>query len=159
MLSTPPARTRSASPQRRAHAAPMTASIPEAQSRLTVTAGTVSGSSDKNTAMPATLRLSSLAWLAHPRTTSSSAAGVKSGNALLQLADGNCRQIVRANRRQRAAKASDGRADIIADEYPVHSAFRASTAVASISTSASSSTRANTTTMVMAGKCRPRTLR
>ena len=43
MLSTPPASTRSAWPERMARAACPTASRPEAQSRLTVTPGTLSG--------------------------------------------------------------------------------------------------------------------
>jgi hypothetical protein len=46
---------------------------PEAQSRLTVMPGMESGRPASSSAMRATLRLSSPAWLAQPNTTSSSA--------------------------------------------------------------------------------------
>ena len=74
MLSTPPAMASSASPALMARAAPPTASMPEPQSRLTVTPGTVSGRPASSDAMRATLRLSSPAWLAQPNWTSSTAA-------------------------------------------------------------------------------------
>ena len=66
MLSTPPAITSSASPPRMARAAIATASSPDPQSRLMVVPGTLTGRPDSNTAMRATLRLSSPAWLAQP---------------------------------------------------------------------------------------------
>jgi hypothetical protein len=66
MLSTPPASMTSASPVRTARAASPTASSPEPQSRLTVEPGTVSGRPASSSAMRATLRLSSPAWLAQP---------------------------------------------------------------------------------------------
>jgi hypothetical protein len=69
--STPPAMQMSASPVRIARAAAATASRPEAQSRLRVKAGVVSGRSAISVAMRATLRLSSPAWLAQPSSTSS----------------------------------------------------------------------------------------
>ncbi len=49
--------------------------MPEAQSRLTVSPGTEVGSPASSAAMRATLRLSSPAWLAHPKTTSSRRSG------------------------------------------------------------------------------------
>src|SRR6266852_3295213 len=72
MLSTPPAATRSASPVLIRRAACAAASRPLAHSRLTVTPGTRSGSPARSTAIRATFRLSSPAWLAQPRITSSS---------------------------------------------------------------------------------------
>ncbi len=59
MLSTPPAMINSASPKAIARAACPTASNPEAHSRFTVQAGTVTGNPASSTAMRATLRLSS----------------------------------------------------------------------------------------------------
>ena len=67
MLSTPPASTSSISPLRIARAAVPTASRPEPHSRLMVAPGTVLGRPASSTAMRATLRLSSPAWLAQPR--------------------------------------------------------------------------------------------
>ena len=71
MLSTPPAMTTSASPVAMERAAIATASSPEPQRRLTVTPGTVTGIPASKAAMRATLRLSSPAWFAQPRITSS----------------------------------------------------------------------------------------
>ena len=71
--STPPATIRSASPQAMRRAAAPTASSPDAQSRLSVIPGTVSGSPAISALMRATLRLSSPAWLAQPAITSSTA--------------------------------------------------------------------------------------
>ena len=59
---------------RMARAAWPTASSPDAQSRLTVTPGTEAGSPASSAAIRATLRLSSPAWFAQPRITSSRAA-------------------------------------------------------------------------------------
>src|SRR5947208_912155 len=53
----------------------LTASRPEAHSRLTVTPGTSTGSPDRSAAIRATLRLSSPAPLVQPNTTSSTASG------------------------------------------------------------------------------------
>jgi hypothetical protein len=64
--STPPARTRSASPSRTWRTACTIASRPEAQSRFTVTPGTSTGSPAIRVAMRATFRLSSPAWLVQP---------------------------------------------------------------------------------------------
>ena len=74
MLSTPPAITSSASPLRIARAAMATASMLDPHSRFTVEPGTSCGSPASNSAMRATLRLSSPAWLAQPKMTSSTAA-------------------------------------------------------------------------------------
>src|SRR6185312_8690307 len=73
--STPPAMTRSASPVAMARAPSISACNPDPQRRLTVAPGTVTGSPAKSALMRATLRLSSPAWLAQPRITSSTVAG------------------------------------------------------------------------------------
>ena len=72
MLSTPPASTRSASPERTAREAMAIASRLDPQSRLTVPPGAETGSPASNVAIRATLRLSSPAWFAQPSSTSSS---------------------------------------------------------------------------------------
>ncbi len=53
-----------------ARAAWATAASPEAQSRVTVSPATEGGSPAKSAAIRPTFRLSSPAWLAHPRMTS-----------------------------------------------------------------------------------------
>ena len=73
--STPPATKRSPSPAAIAWQAPTTAESPEAQSRLTVTPATESGSPASSAAIRATFRLSSPAWFAHPNQTSSISSG------------------------------------------------------------------------------------
>ena len=78
MLSTPPAIIRSASPVLIARAAVPTASRPEPHSRLTVPPGIEDGSPASSSAMRATLRLSSPAWLAQPMITSSTASQSRS---------------------------------------------------------------------------------
>ena len=79
MLSTPPASISSASPDLMARAAMPVASMPEPQRRFTVAPGMPSGSPASSEAMRATLRLSSPAWLAQPRMTSSSAPQLRRG--------------------------------------------------------------------------------
>src|SRR6185503_13184971 len=69
--STPPAIAKSISPDRIARPAAPTASRPDAQRRLRVWPGTDSGMPASNSAIRATLRLSSPAWLAQPKNTSS----------------------------------------------------------------------------------------
>src|SRR5262245_30487444 len=69
--STPPAMAKSISPARIACAAAPTALRPDAHRRFTVMPGTLWGSPASRSAMRATLRLSSPAWLAQPRITSS----------------------------------------------------------------------------------------
>ena len=64
--STPPAIAISISPALIARAAVMTASMPEPQSRFSVTPGTLTGRPASRDDMRATLRLSSPAWLAQP---------------------------------------------------------------------------------------------
>jgi hypothetical protein len=87
MLSTPPATTSDASPQRTARAACTTASMPDPHSRLTVTPGTSTGRPASSAAIRATLRLSSPAWFAQPRITSSTARtsrdGLRASSALI----------------------------------------------------------------------------
>ena len=65
--STPPATKRSPSPATTACEAETTAERPDAQSRLTVTPATDSGSPASSAAMRATFRLSSPAWFAAPK--------------------------------------------------------------------------------------------
>ena len=79
MLSTPPAITRSASPHLMARAAIMMASRLEPHRRLTVVPGTATENPASSAAMRATLRLSSPAWLAQPRMTSSTPSQSTSG--------------------------------------------------------------------------------
>ncbi len=78
---------KSISPALIACAAAPTALRPDAHSRFTVTPGTESGNPASNSAMRATLRLSSPAWLAQPRKTSSSfdqsAFGLRAISALI----------------------------------------------------------------------------
>jgi hypothetical protein len=66
MLSTPPAIPMSISPARMARARLPVASMPEPHNRLTVAAETSIGIPASSSAMRATLRLSSPAWLAQP---------------------------------------------------------------------------------------------
>src|SRR6266581_6699721 len=75
MLSTPPATKTSPSPALIARAAALTAARPEEQSRLNVTPATETGRPASSAAIRATLRLSSPAWFAQPRYTSSTSAG------------------------------------------------------------------------------------
>ncbi|MNQ57339.1 hypothetical protein D3C85_714910 [compost metagenome] len=71
--STPPAIASSISPLAMARNAVPIASMPEAHRRLRVTPGMLCGKPANSNAMRATLRLSSPAWLAQPRNTSSTA--------------------------------------------------------------------------------------
>ena len=73
MLSTPPAITKEFSPVLMARAATETASMLEPHKRFTVVPGTVCGRPASSSAMRATFRLSSPAWFAHPKITSSTA--------------------------------------------------------------------------------------
>ena len=69
--------------------------------------------------MRATLRLSSPAWLAQPRNTSSTCSridGLRSMSARI----GTAAKIVSAHARQRTAITSDGRANRIADKDFAH---------------------------------------
>ena len=67
IASTPPAMQTCSSPTAIARLALNAASIPEPHSRLTVAPGTDVGRPASSTAMRATLRLSSPAWLASPK--------------------------------------------------------------------------------------------
>src|SRR4051812_25961144 len=73
MLSTPPAIASDDSPDLIARAATETASMLDPQSRFTVAPGTSFGRPASSNAIRATLRLSSPAWLAQPKMTSSTA--------------------------------------------------------------------------------------
>src|SRR5436190_7736291 len=73
--STPPATKRSPSPAATAWQAETTAERPDAQRRFTVTPATDSGKPARRTAIRATFRLSSPAWFAQPKYTSSISAG------------------------------------------------------------------------------------
>jgi hypothetical protein len=75
-------------PRRAPRAAIASASRPEPHTRLTVAPGTDTGRPAKSSAMRATLRLSSPAWLAHPSSTSSMAAGSREGLRLSSAASG-----------------------------------------------------------------------
>ena len=99
--STPPAITTSSSPARMARAAVPTASMPDAHSRFMVVPGTLAGRPASRAAMRATLRLSSPAWLAQPRITSSTASASSAWRERSAL-DRNGREVVRAH----AARAS-----------------------------------------------------
>ena len=66
MLSIPPATKNDPSSERIARAAALTASIPEAHSRLTVAPGTSDDIPASSSAIRATFRLSSPAWFTHP---------------------------------------------------------------------------------------------
>src|SRR5690348_1963506 len=76
MLSTPPATTMSAAPDWISRAALIVACMPEPHRRLTVWPWTSTGKPASSRAIRATLRLSSPAWLAQPRITSSTSAGL-----------------------------------------------------------------------------------
>src|SRR5256885_6027082 len=89
MFSTPPATNTSPSPALIAWAALAAACNPEPHSRFTVWPGTSTGRPATSDAMRATLRLSSPAWLVHPRITSSMLAGSmpeRSTTALIGIA-------------------------------------------------------------------------
>src|SRR3989440_12487225 len=75
MLSTPPATNTSPSPVLIARAAALIAARPEEQSRLKVRPATDTGKPAGRAAIRATFRLSSPAWFAQPRYTSSTRAG------------------------------------------------------------------------------------
>src|SRR5712671_6052658 len=103
MDSTPPAIAKSISPQRIARAASPTALRPEAHRRLTVMPATLSGKPASNSAMRATLRLSSPAWFA-PN----------------ERPDRHCREIIGAHLGEDAAIAADRRSHRVADEGVAH---------------------------------------
>ena len=66
--------------------------------------------------MRATLRLSSPAWLAQPRITSSSARPVHAREALHERGDRDRREVVGPHGREGAAVAAEGRPDGGADQ-------------------------------------------
>ena len=97
MLSTPPASTRSASPERTARDAMAIASRLDPQSRFTVPPGAETGSPASNVAIRATLRLSSPAWFAQPSSTSSSSSQSTDGSRPLSVAEHVRGQVVRSD--------------------------------------------------------------
>ena len=112
--STPPAMNTSPSPAPIACAAEFTACSPEPHSRLTVCPATSTGSPARSAAMRATLRLSSPAWLAQPKTTSSTRVAsmpVRSTTAAMTTAARSSGRTVG----QRAAVAADRGPDRVDD--------------------------------------------
>ena len=85
-----------------------TADSPDAQSRFSVTPATDSGSPASSSAMRATLRLSSPAWFAQPKYTSSIAAGIDA-RPLDRGRDRDRGEVVGPDARERAAVAADRR--------------------------------------------------
>ena len=81
-----------------------------------VVPATLTGRPASSSAMRATLRLSSPAWLAQPKITSSTASQSTPALSLHQRLQRDGAKIVGAHRRQRAAEAADRGADIVADE-------------------------------------------
>ena len=104
----------SPSPTAIAWAAVLIACSPEPHSRLTVSPPTSTGKSASSSAIRATSRLSSPAWLAQPRMTSSTRAGVDAG-PIDDGAQDERREVVRPDARERAAVAADRRADGLDD--------------------------------------------
>src|SRR4051812_35499133 len=93
--STPPAMQTVSSPDAIARLALNAASIPEPHSRFTVAPGIEVGRPASSTAMRATLRLSSPAWLASPKYTSSgSMPGLRSANARTTVAARSSGRVV-----------------------------------------------------------------
>ena len=87
--------------------------MPEPHRRFTVAPGIEVGRPASSTAMRATLRLSSPAWLASPKYTSSTRLELV---ALGQRAHDGRRQIVGPRAGQRAAELADRGANGVADE-------------------------------------------
>ena len=114
MDSTPPAMNTSPSPAPIAWAAAFTAWSPDPHSRLTVWPATSTGRPASSAAIRATLRLSSPAWFAQPRITSSTSAGVDPG-PVDDRADDDGGEVVGADGRERAAVAPDRGADGVDD--------------------------------------------
>ena len=121
--STPPAMNTSPSSAPIACAAALIAWRPEPHSRFTVWPATSTGRPASRSAIRATLRLSSPAWLAQPRITSSTRAGsipVRSTSALIAI---DARSSGRTAG-ERAAIATDRRADRADDPRLAHGSPR-----------------------------------
>ena len=119
MDSTPPAMYTSPSPALIARAAWLMAFKPEAHRRFTVTPPTSTGRPASRAAIRATLRLSSPAWFAHPKKTSSTSAG-SSSIALDNFLDHKSSHIVRTNRSENPTQSADRRTDRIHDDNFCH---------------------------------------
>ena len=107
MDSAPPAMTISASPVSMLREAIMVASRLEPQSRLTVVAGTLTGSPASRLAIRPRFRLSSPAPFALPKITSSTAAPSSLGVAFEQSTDRVRGEIVRPDSSERAVEAAE----------------------------------------------------
>ncbi len=120
MLSTPPARTSSASPRRMARAAWPTASSPDAQSRFTVTPGTESGQAgeEHGHARDVAVVLAGLVGAAEDHLVER--APVHAREALHQRDDRDRREVVGPDGREGASVPAEGRADGGADEGVSH---------------------------------------
>ena len=109
--STPPPMNTSPSPTAIAWAAELIACSPEPHSRLTVSPPTSTGKSASSSAMRATLRLSSPAWLAQPRMTSSTSAGSMPARSTTAAQDERRpgRRAGRWRARRRSGRSASGR--------------------------------------------------
>ena len=108
--STPPPMNTSPSPTAIACAAELIACSPEPHSRLTVSPPTSTGKPARSSAIRATSRLSSPAWLAQPRMTSSTRAGstpARSTTARRTAPRG--RRAGRSRARRRSGRSASGR--------------------------------------------------
>ena len=93
---------------------------PEPHNRLTVWPGTLTGKPASSAAMRATLRLSSPAPLALPRTTSSISSGATPARSTAAEMTSAARSSGRTDR-EGAGVPPDGRADSGEDDGPAHS--------------------------------------
>ena len=113
--STPPARMMSASPDSIARDPWITASTAEPHRRFTVTPGTDDGKPASSAPKRATLRLSSPAWFASPKMTSSMRAGSMPVRSTIERITTAARSSGRTDR-QRAPCPAEGGADGVVDE-------------------------------------------
>jgi len=97
--STPPATHSSPSPAASARLAWIAASIPEPHRRVTVAPGRETGSPASSTAILATLRLSSPAWFASPKKTSS----IRSGSTPVRSTSSRSARAARSSGRTPAS--------------------------------------------------------
>ncbi len=106
----------SASPALMARAAVMTRIHAGAAEAVDGGAGDADRQAGEQQAMRATSRLSSPAWLAQPKTTSSTASQSTAAWRAISAFERDRAEIVGANGGERAAEAADRRADEVADE-------------------------------------------
>ena len=98
-----------------ARAALATALMPEAQRRFTVSPGTLAGRPASSSAMRATLRLSSPAWLAQPRMTSVDAGRIEGRMPRRAARDDVRGHVVGAHLAELPADVADGGANAVED--------------------------------------------